>query len=101
MLNYFEKTFTHVDDTGNTKGIPRKLTIREIFAIQMKVSVRKLCKLFVVYVMDDKDNENKLKIEYMPILKEFEDFFGLPSKRDIDFTINLIPGAVPASKAPY
>jgi hypothetical protein len=26
---------------------------------------------------------------------------GLPPKRDIDFSINLMPGAAPVSKAPY
>ena len=26
---------------------------------------------------------------------------GLPPKRDIDFTIELVPGAAPVSKAPY
>ena len=41
----------------------------------MKISVCKGCKVFVVYVMDDKYNEKKLKIEDMPILKEFEDVF--------------------------
>ena len=66
----------------------------------MKRSVRKICKVFVVYVMDDKDNDNKLKIEYIPILKDFKDIFleefpGLPPKRDIDFRIDMIPGEVP------
>ena len=51
----------------------------------MKRSLCKECKVFVVYVRDDKDNEKKLKIEDIPILKEFEDIFleevhGLPSK---------------------
>ena len=67
----------------------------------MKISIRKLCKLFVVYVMDDKDNENKLKIEDIPILKEFEYFSGLPPERDIDFMADLIPRVVPTSKDPY
>jgi hypothetical protein len=39
------------------------------------------------------------------VLKEFKDVFqevpGLPPKRDIDFSINLMPGAAPVSKAPY
>ena len=52
------------------------------------------------------ENDNKLKLEYIPVLKEFEDIFpeevpGLPLKRDIDFTINLIPEAVPTSKNHY
>jgi hypothetical protein len=44
-------------------------------------------------------------IEDHAVLKEFEDVFkeilGLPRKKDIDFSINLIPGAVPVSKTPY
>ena len=40
------------------------------------------------------------------MLQEFRDVFpdeipGLPPKRDIDFTIELVPGAAPVSKAPY
>ena len=62
--------------------------------------------MFIVYVMNDKDNENKLKLEDIPVLKEFEDIFleevpGLPLKRDIDFTINPILRVVPTLKAPY
>ena len=52
MLNYFGKTFTYTDDNGNTvkvKGIPRKLTIREISTLKMKRSVRKglKCLLYI------------------------------------------------------
>ena len=40
------------------------------------------------------------------MLQEFRDVFpdeisGLPPKRDIDFTIELVPGVAPVSKAPY
>ena len=39
------------------------------------------------------------------VLTEFEDVFQevpkLPLKRDINFSINLMPGATPVSKAPY
>ena len=30
-----------------------------------------------------------------------EEILGLPPKRELDFTIELVPGAVPSSKAPY
>jgi hypothetical protein len=44
-------------------------------------------------------------IEDYAVLKEFEDVFkkipGLPPKRDIDFSINMMPGASPVSKTPY
>jgi hypothetical protein len=39
------------------------------------------------------------------VLKEFKDVFkeipGFPPKRDIDFSINMMPGATPVSKNPY
>jgi hypothetical protein len=44
-------------------------------------------------------------IEDYAVLKEFEDVFkeisGLPPKRDIDLSINLMLGAAPVSKTPY
>ena len=30
-----------------------------------------------------------------------EEIMGLPSKRELDFTIELVPSAVPSSKSPY
>ena len=44
-------------------------------------------------------------IEDYVVLKEFEDVFkeipGLPPKRDIDFSTNLMHGATPLSNTPY
>ena len=45
-------------------------------------------------------------MEDIPVLKEYADVFseeipGLPPKRELDFTIELVPSAVPSSKAPY
>jgi hypothetical protein len=44
-------------------------------------------------------------IEYYAALKEFEDvlkeILGFPPKRDIDFSINLVPREAPISKTPY
>ena len=41
-----------------------------------------------------------------PVLPEFQDVFpdelpGLPPKRELDFTIEIKPGAEPISKTPY
>ena len=109
VLNYFDKTFTCTDDNGDiikVKGIPRKVTIREIYALQMKILVRKGFKVFHFYIMNNNENDNKLKLEDVLVLKDFEDIFleevpGLPPKRDTDFMIDLIPGAVPVLKATY
>ena len=46
------------------------------------------------------------KIRHIPVVSNFEDVFleeilEMPSRREIDFTIDLIPGTKPISKAPY
>jgi hypothetical protein len=44
-------------------------------------------------------------LEDYAVLEDFEDVFKevprLPPRRDIDFSINLMPGVVPVSKTPY
>ena len=46
------------------------------------------------------------RLEDYQVLQEFRDVFleeipGLPPKRDIDFTIELVPVEAPVSKTPY
>ena len=56
VLNCFQKTFTFLDDKGERitiKGIPRKVSVRQISALQMKKDVQNGCKVFVVHVMND------------------------------------------------
>ena len=55
--------------------------------------------------MEVTPNENP-RLEDFNVLQEFKDVFpdeilGLPPKRDIDFKIELVPGATPVSKNPY
>ena len=92
----------------SVKGIPRKTTERQISALQLKRAVRKGCKAYAVTITDEesKIKTNKLKVEDILVLKEYVDVFpeeimGLPLKRELDFTIELVPGVVPSSKAPY
>ena len=90
------------------RGIPRKTAVRHISALHLKRVVRKGCKDYAVTVTNEENINNtyKLKLEDIPVLKEYADVFleeipGLPLKRELDFTIELVPGAVPRSKAPY
>ena len=107
-MNCFDKKFTCTNNEGEivtVTGIPRKIAIRQISVLQLKRVVRKGCKAFAVTVINEEhiNNEDKLKLEDIPILRGYSDVFseeilGLPPKRGLDFTIELVPGAVPSSK---
>ena len=76
--------------------------------MQLKRVVRKGCKSFIVTVINEEhtNNEDNIRLDDIPILRGYlnvfpEEIMGLPPKRELDFTIELVPGAVPSSKAPY
>ena len=74
VLNYYDKTFSCIDEVGNAitiKGIPRKVSIHEISSLQMKKSVRKGCKMFFVHILDNSHETEKINIRNIPILNEF------------------------------
>ena len=64
--------------------------------------VRQGCETYLCFVTKDRKKE----IEDIPVIREFLDVFleeiaGLPPKREIDFEIELEPGACPILKRPY
>jgi hypothetical protein len=96
-----------LDEEGNQRevqGIPREVTIREISAMQLKKCYRKGCQIFAAH-MEEASKDKVPNMEDHAVLEYFEYVFkevpGLPPKRDIDFSINLMPGAAPVSKTPY
>jgi hypothetical protein len=98
VLDCYNKEFTCLDEEGNLRtvqGIPRVVTIREVSALQLKKSYRKGCQVFAVH-MEEAPKDKVSNVEDCTVLKEFEDVFkeisGLPPKRDIDFSINMMPG---------
>ncbi|KAJ0445296.1 putative transcription factor interactor and regulator CCHC(Zn) family [Helianthus annuus] len=57
-------------------------------------------------VVAEKEKKKKVEVKDVPVVREFPQVFpddlpGLPPSRDIDFRIDLIPGANPIAKAPY
>ena len=60
---------------------------------------------FIIRVATIKTSSTELTIAQIPIVREFEDIFqdifGLPPKREIEFCIELVPGTLPISKTPY
>ena len=108
MLDCLHKSILCTDSKGNQlkiQGIPKKFAVRQIYALQAKKCIRKGYKLFAVNIQDI-EAEREQHIEEFPVLVEFKDVFpeeipGLPLNRDLDFSIELTLGSVPASKAPY
>jgi hypothetical protein len=73
------------------KGITKPISIREISSLQLKRCFRKRCQLYATHVEDRKKKK-------WPSLKYFS---GFPPKREIYFSIDLVPGTAPVSKTPY
>jgi hypothetical protein len=80
------------------------MAMREISAMQLKKCYQKGCQLFAARVVEA-SRDVVSNLEDQEVLKKFKDIFqvvpGLPPKRDINFSINLMPRAAPVSKAPY
>jgi hypothetical protein len=72
--------------------------------MQLKKCYRKGCQIFAAH-MEEAPKDKVPNIEDHPVLKYFEDVFkeipGLPPKRDIYFSIDLMHGATPISQNPY
>jgi hypothetical protein len=62
------------------------------------------CQLYATHV-EDPTKCTSPSLEEFLVFKEYVDVFeeipGLPPKRDIDFSIDLIPRAIAISKNPY
>jgi hypothetical protein len=72
----------------------------------LKQNARKGCEVYFVHINESQDKMVDNMLTDDPILCKFQDVFpeeitGLPPRRDIDFTIDLVPGSTPVSKAPY
>ncbi|XP_021735641.1 probable serine/threonine-protein kinase irlF [Chenopodium quinoa] len=84
---------------GNPKGFGI------IPAMKVKKLVNKGCPLYFCCFQDLSMSESR-RMKDVPIVNEFLDVFpeeisGMPPKREVEFTIDLVPGAAPISKAPY
>ncbi|KAF5796539.1 putative aspartic peptidase domain superfamily [Helianthus annuus] len=75
--------------------------------VQASKYLRKEYRAFLAnIVVAEKEKKKKAEVKDVPVVREFPQVFpddlpGLPPGRDIDFRIDLIPGANPVAKAPY
>jgi hypothetical protein len=79
-------------------------TLQLILATQAKQLLLEGCQIDLACLKELSQEERKM--EEIPVVQEFldvfpEDFPGLSLDREIEFCIDLIPGAAPISKAPY
>ena len=75
-----------------------------ISATTARTMVRKGCEAYLDYVIDMKKAEPSLS--NIPIVSDYPDVFpeelpGLPPQREIEFAIDVVQGATPASITPY
>eukprot|EP00253_Pinus_taeda_P022505 PITA_22505 len=85
-VDCYEKTIECLDDNGEQRvlwGKKKETSFRVVTAMQDKCSRRKGCVLFAVNISNEKD------------ISEF------PPHREVDFSIELVPGETPTSKPPY
>ena len=73
--------------------------------MQLKKFCRKGFQLYETHILEATGDEIP-RLEDYQVLQEFKDVFpneipGIPPKRGIDFTIELVPGVAPVSKTPY
>ncbi|KAL0557223.1 hypothetical protein IC582_005741 [Cucumis melo] len=85
---------------GDRKILPTCVTS----ALKASKLLRKGCTAYLAHVMDTQIS--KLKLEDIPVVREFPDVFpeelsGLPPDREIEFSIDLVPGTTPISQASY
>ncbi|GKE27894.1 putative reverse transcriptase domain-containing protein, partial [Tanacetum coccineum] len=66
------------------------------------------CPIFLAQVTkkEIKDKSEEKRLEDVPIVRDFpevfpEDLSGLPPTRQVEFQIDLVPGAAPVAQAPY
>nr|GEW62979.1 retrovirus-related Pol polyprotein from transposon 17.6 [Tanacetum cinerariifolium] len=66
------------------------------------------CHVFLAHIIAKKveDKLEEKRIEDVPIVRDFlkvfpEDLSGIPSVRQVEFQIDLVPGVAPVARAPY
>ncbi|GJY24659.1 putative reverse transcriptase domain-containing protein [Tanacetum coccineum] len=103
----YDEKVVHIPINGETliiRGDRSKTRLNLISCIKTERYISRGCQVFMIQVMEKKSDEKKL--EDIPVVKEFpyvfpKDLPGLPPVRQVEFQIDLIPGAAPVARTPY
>ena len=82
--------------------VKKRLDTRLVSALKVERLVCSGCECFIAFIIEGKPK----KLEEIPVACEFpyvfpDEILGLPPIREIDFTIELMPGIAPIFRAPY
>ena len=85
-------------------GDRKSSAVKIISIIKAQKCMRKGCWAYLAYVVNTAVKPKKL--EDVPVICQFPDVFpedlpGMPPEREVEFQIDLVPGAKPVAKAPY
>ncbi|GKV48697.1 hypothetical protein SLEP1_g55500 [Rubroshorea leprosula] len=86
--------------TGNTRRSPPMI----LYALQAHRLLSRGCEGYLATVIDKEFDE--LQLQDINVVRDFPDVFPdelseLPPNREVEFSIDLVPGTAPISKAPY
>ena len=86
------------------RGIRKKLSSWMISAMAAQRMLRKGCQGYLAYVVET--GKEGTILDEIPVVREFPDVFpdditGLPPEREVEFTIDLIPGTESIFSPPY
>ncbi|GJZ07000.1 putative reverse transcriptase domain-containing protein [Tanacetum coccineum] len=95
-----------IEGDGCNGGSKSKLSI--ISCTKTQKYIQKGCQVYLAQVTAKKsdDEPEEKRLEDVPIVRDFsevfpEDFPGLPPTQQVEFQINLVPGAAPVARSPY
>ena len=86
------------------QGIRSGVMSNVISVMQVRRLMRKGCETFLVVILDSK--RGQVNVEKISVVREFPDVFpeellGIPLEREMDLSIEIVPGTTPISRAPY
>ncbi|GJR31352.1 putative reverse transcriptase domain-containing protein [Tanacetum coccineum] len=86
------------------KGDSSSSRLKVISCIKARKYIERGCHLLLAHVTEKEKSEKRL--EDVPVIRDFPEVFpddlpGLPPSRQVEFKIDLVPGAAPVARAPY
>ena len=86
------------------QGIGSSVMSNVISTMQARRIMRKGCETFLAVILDSK--RGQVDVEKIPLVREFpdvfpEDLLGIPLEIEVDLAIEIVPGTVLMSRAPY